>query len=143
MHEIEHWIDDAEQQQVLLLKKLHQEEAISVQREITARYVTTSAPCTWWENLKRPIDEHYDRKTVKLLSIMPTKSGLCWLIPDTETEWLPVYEIHAQQVQTLIDDCPGFEYYVVAKDFSWLIVETHNDEYYVCRESDKLPELIE
>ena len=70
-------------------------------------------------------------------------SGSCWLIPDTETEWLPVYEIDAGDVEKLIDDCPGFEYYVVAKDFSWLVVETHHDQYYVCREFDELLGLVE
>ena len=69
MHEIERWIDEATQQG-LLIKKLPQEEAKSVHWEVTTRYVKTNSPCTWWEHLKRPIDEYYDRKTVKLLNVI-------------------------------------------------------------------------
>lgn len=74
--------------------------------------------------------------------MIPQKSGASWLIPDTEAEWLPVYEIDVREIGKLIDDCPGFEYYVVALDFSWLVVETHHDQYLLCRESDKLRELV-
>lgn len=143
MHEIETWIEEAAQHKSILIRKLPMEEAISVQREVISRYVKTSSPSTWWWNLARPIDEHYDRNSVKLASVIPIKSGACWLIPDTEAQWLPVYEIDAGQVEKIIDDCPGFEYYVVAKDFSWFLVETHHDEYYLCRDSDKLPAIIE
>jgi hypothetical protein len=142
VHEIEKWIDDAAHQQGIPLRKLLQEEAVSIQREVTARYVNGSPHRFWWWNLKRPIDEHYDRKTVKLSSILPTRTGACWLILDTEAKWLPVYEIDAGHVERLIDDCPGFEYYVVALNFSWLVVETHHDQYYLCRESDDLPEFL-
>ena len=142
MHEIESWIDEAVQRQKIIARKLPTEEAIQVQNEVTSRYVHATSPRTWWWHFKRPVDEYYDRNLVKLLDVVPTKSGLCWLIPDTETEWLPVYEIDIRQVGPLIDDCPGFEYYVVALDFSWLVVETHHDQYQLCRESDKLREVV-
>jgi hypothetical protein len=73
---------------------------------------------------------------------MLAQSGLCWLIPDTEEEWLPVYEMDVRQVELLINDCPGFEYYVVGHDFSWLIVETDHDQYMVCRDTDRLRETL-
>jgi hypothetical protein len=55
---------------------------------------------------------------------------------------LPVYEIDASNVEKLIDDCPGFEYYVVARDFSWMVVETHHNQFYVCRDSDALSSVV-
>jgi hypothetical protein len=141
MHEIENWIRDAVEQQGISIRKLPREAAIQVQREVTARYVKTNSPCTWWWNFSRPVDENYDRNTVRLSDIIPTSNGLCWFIPDTEQEWLPVYELEVSQIEKLIDDCPGFEYYIVAKDFNWLLVETHHDQYYVCRDSDTLSKL--
>ena len=141
MHEIQEWISDAARRQGIRIRELSQNEAMEVQDEVTRRYVKVSTPCTWWWNLSRPIDESYDRNTVRLSSIIPTRAGSCWLIPDTEEEWLPVYELEMDQIEMLIDDCPGFEYYLVAKDFSWFIVETHHDQYYICRASDRLPEM--
>jgi len=98
MHEIEDWIETGAREQNINVRKLPPDEAMLVQREVTSRYVTQSTPCTWWWNFKRPIDEHYDRKNVRLESILPIQSGLCWLIPDTEAESLPVYEIDASNV---------------------------------------------
>jgi hypothetical protein len=43
----------------------------------------------------------------------------------------------------LIEDCPGFEYNIVAKDYSWLVIETDHDQYYVIRDSDNLPKIMQ
>ena len=138
MHEIEKWIEQAAEHLKISLRKLPKEEASSVQREAMSRFVTISDPRVWWLNLARPIDEHYDRHSVSLLSILPTKTGTCWMLPETGGGWLPVYEIKVEQIESLINDCPGFEYNLVSKDFSWLVIETDHDQYYVCRDSDEL-----
>lgn len=141
MHEIETWIEEAASSQIIQIRKLSKEEAESVQREVIARYVKDSAQLAWWMALARPIDEQYDTNAVKLSGILPSKSGPCWLIPETDALQLPVYEIDAGQVAALIDDCFGFEYYVVAMNFSWFVAETHHDKFIVCRDDDELRRL--
>jgi hypothetical protein len=140
MHEIETWITEAASNLGIPIRKLTNGEAESVLHEAMSRYVKMADPRSWWLSLARPIDEHYDRRLVKLSSILPTTTGTVWFIPETDARHLPVYEMEVGLVEKLIDDCPGFEYNVVAKDFSWLVIETDHDQYYVCRDSDKLPE---
>jgi hypothetical protein len=130
MHEIETWIEEAASNQRILIRKLPKDKAESAQREVVSRYVKDHSAGAWWMALAKQIDEHYDRNAVKLSGILPAKSGACWLIPETGSLQLPVYEIDASQVQALIDDCYGFEYYAVAIDFSWFVAETHHDQFY-------------
>lgn len=141
MHEIETWIEEAAAAESIPIRKLPEAEAMVVQREAMSRYVTIDDPRVWWVNLARPVDEYYDRNETSLLSILPAKEGLCWLIPETSKPDLPVYEIDVRMIQKLIEDCFGFEYNIVAKDFSWLVIETDHDQYYVCRDTDVLPSL--
>lgn len=142
MHEIEKWIEDSARQQDIQIKKLPEDQAKSVQREAMSRYVTIDNPRVWWLNLAKPIDEYYDRNTTSLSHVLPVTTGPCWLIPETNAQELPVYELAASDVERLIDDCFGFEYNIVAKDFSWLVIETDHDQFYICRDSDSLPELM-
>ncbi len=134
MHEIEIWIEEAARRQGIPIRKASEEEGASVQREAMSRYVKIKDPRVWWLNLAVPINEHYDRSAVKLSCILP-ESGRCWLIPETDASRLPVYEMDVSKVESIIDDCPGFEYNVVASDFGWLVIETDHDQFYVCRAS--------
>jgi|SRR5579864_388885 len=142
MTEIEKWIEDAARHLNIELRKLSSDEAKSVLNKAMSRYVKITDPRVWWLNLAKPVDEYYERSTVKLSEILPDSCGSCWLIPETDTNLLPVYEVYANAIERLIDDCPGFEYNIVAKDFCWLVIETDHDQYYVCRNYDKLPELM-
>ena len=142
MDEVEIWIDESARNQHLSIRKASEQEAQIVRNEAMSRYVSISNPRVWWVNLARPIDECYDGKATKLSQVLPSKSGACWFIPETHMKPLPVYEIDVGQVERLIDDCPAFEYNIVSKDFSWLVIETDHHQYYVCRDSDHLPTLL-
>ncbi len=47
---------------------------------------------------------------------------------DDQLPFYPVYEGTPEAIQAVIGECYGFEYYLVAKDLSWLICETHHDD---------------
>jgi hypothetical protein len=49
------------------------------------------------------------------------------------TDGLPVYSVQAHSVSALLDECPYFEYYIVAEDFSWLVTESDHNVLFVCR----------
>lgn len=147
MHEIESWIAAAADSQNIKIKKLSIGEALHVMRETMTRYVKNNArSLALWMDLSKPIDEYYDRNLVEFADVVPSKTGLCWLIPETAASNaidLPVYEIDVAEIGRLIGDCFGFEYYVVAHDFSWFMAETHHDQYYLCREVTSLPNLMD
>jgi len=46
---------------------------------------------------------------------------------------LLVYRVPLDKVPEIIGNCYFFEYYVVALDYSWLIVENHHAEVIVCQ----------
>lgn len=131
MDEIEQWIEEASRNQNIPIRKLTDQDARVVKETAQQRYVKGN-PRVWWLDLARPIDEHYDRRSVDLTTVIPSKSGRCWLIPENERR--PVYEVDVTQVQQLLDDCNLFEYNLVARDFSWLVAETDHDMLYICRD---------
>lgn len=69
---------------------------------------------------------------IRLTEVLPSRDGTCFLIPETDTEDLAVYEIDARNVEAVIRECPYFEYYVVAQDFSWLVSESDHNVFFVC-----------
>ncbi|HET9363398.1 MAG TPA: DUF6756 family protein [Candidatus Angelobacter sp.] len=147
MHEIESWIVEVAEAQNIKIRKLSIGEAQHVLRETMTRYVKNDAhSLALWMDLSKPVDEYYDRNLVKFADIVPSKTGPCWLVPETDAPNaidLPVYEIDVSEIGRLINDCFRFEYYVVAHDFSWFVAETHHDQYYVCRETDSLPNFVD
>src|SRR5262245_26975614 len=124
MEEIEKWIEDASVNQSVPVKKLSDQDASLVKEAARRRYVKGN-PRVWWLDLATPVDEQYDRRSVDLDSVIPGKSGTCWLIPENEKR--PVYEVDVAQIRKLLDDCGLFEYNLVARDFSWLLAETDHD----------------
>lgn len=57
---------------------------------------------------------------------------MCYLIPETEGDPC-VFRLKFNEVGTLLDNCPFFEYYVAAIDFGWLIIESDHNEFFVVR----------
>jgi hypothetical protein len=41
--------------------------------------------------------------------------------------YFPVYDATPAVVQQIIGECYGFEYYLIAKNLSWLLCENHHD----------------
>jgi len=134
--EIESWIDEASRNQNIPVQKLPEQNAKLVMEAARRRYVSGN-PRVWWLDLKKPIEEQYDSRSIDLTSIMPDKSGTCWFIPETEA-WT-VYEVDITQIQRLLNDCPLFEYNLLARDFSWLVIETDHNMFYVCRDPSTAP----
>ena len=115
----------------LNVKELNATQARNVNKEAIHRYVVGS-PRAWWMSLTvQP--ETADSTVVKLMDVIPGKTGRCWLIPEVDSSSGPVFDVEVRNIQAILNECPFFEYYVVAKDFSWLIVESDHNEFFVCR----------
>jgi predicted NUDIX family NTP pyrophosphohydrolase len=99
--------------------------------EAVRRFVLGS-PRAWWMNLAVPA-EVTDSTASTFIDVVPEKTGRCWLIPEIETAGWPVFDVEVADIQAILNDCPFFEYYVVARDFSWLLAESDHDEFFVCR----------
>lgn len=84
----------------------------------------------WWEDFKLPSFsfENIENPFEHLNEIIPDLSKNVWLIvEDTFEPYYPVYDVKASIIKDLLSECFLFEYYIIAKDKSWLICENHHN----------------
>ena len=61
-------------------------------------------------------------------SLVPDKAELVWFIAeDDQLPFYPVYESNVQSIPQIVGKCYGFEYYIVQKQFDWLLCDNHHD----------------
>jgi len=130
-HEIERWIEDAAINAGFLVERLPAAVAADIILKARSQFVSGN-PRIWWMSLACK-SEQFDSTKYELADILPERVGKCWLIPETESEDLPVYSIDLSQLPELLEECPYFEYYVLGSDFGWLVLESDHNVYFVCR----------
>ncbi|MDX2267789.1 MAG: hypothetical protein NW208_06760 [Bryobacter sp.] len=130
MHEIETWITEAAITLAIPFKRRTPEEGRDLVRSARAIFVEGD-PRSWWLALKLPFKQ-FSSDEIGLTEVLPSRDGTCLLIPETDTEDLPVYEIEAKNVGSIIGECPYFEYYVLAQDLRWLVTESDHNIFFVC-----------
>lgn len=138
--ELETWIDKAAWNLGIRLERLTQNDAFVVTEEIRARFVDGS-PRVWWLGLKTPY-VYYDSASTRLSQVLPSLSGKVLFIPELDEGPLPVFGIEASGIETLIGECPFFEYYVVDADKAWLVAETEHDILIVCNASESAVKML-
>jgi hypothetical protein len=92
-------------------------------------------PGSWWMGLKLPY-VCFHRSEKKTSDILPSLDGFVHLLPEAPRLAF-VYRIKAVELETILDDCPGFEYVVASEDGSWLMTENHHDMFYLCKAADR------
>ena len=85
----------------------------------------------WWESLRLP---HVSRRFStgdgwrRLAEIAPDPNELVWFIAEEDRlPFYPVFEMTPSNASLILGECYGFEYYLVSKNFDWLICENHHD----------------
>jgi len=85
----------------------------------------------WWESFRSPgVTKRFEAGDGwrQLLRVVPDPSATVWFIAeDVQLPYYPVYETTTEIAVQVIGECYGFEYYLIAKDFSWLLCETHHN----------------
>jgi|SRR5882724_10936472 len=59
---------------------------------------------------------------------VPSGEEKCWFIPETEEEQLPVFDVEVKSIGLILGECGYFEYYLVGKNYNWLIVENDHNQ---------------
>ena len=125
------WIHNAINASMVNASQVDDSVAKCITDEATRRFVI-GLPRAWWMNLALPA-ETFDSTVSSFLDIVPDGNCRCWLIPEVEDATWPVFDAFVGDIPQIIDDCPFFEYYVVAKDFSWMVAESDHNVFFVCR----------
>lgn len=130
MTEIETWTDDAISLLGLCATKLGPDAASQVRDALLQRFIAEKTTPWWWSALAVPATT-YSSLEHSLSSVLPSTEGVGYLIPETEDDRPPVYELRLCDVQALIEECPFFEYYVAGPNLDWLLIESHHNEFFV------------
>lgn len=112
-------------------QKLSEEEASEIVAAARDRFVQGN-PASWWQALKLKFD-WVSSEGLPLESVLPETGSEIYFVPETEEDALPVYKLPSCDLSKLIGECAFFEYYVLALDLSWLLIENDHNAYYVCK----------
>jgi hypothetical protein len=130
MHEIESWLTEAAAALGVLIRRATPEEARELVRQARAIFVEGD-PRVWWLGLKLPFKQ-FPANQMQLSDVLPSSEGSCWLFPETDANEFGVYEIDARNVESVLQECAYFEYYVLARNLSWLVAESDHSLVFVC-----------
>jgi len=112
------------------------QEAQWVVKAAQERFVVDS-PRAWWLSLKlKPAIFPYPTGDgfQHLREHAPAHAEKCWLVLETETTAKPVAEIDILLAPTILGELPHIDYYLIDKDFAWLIIENDHNAVLVCSE---------
>ena len=113
------------------LVRLEPEDGGRAYQAALHRFVGAEDRQWWWEAFREPgvsLTFPAGDGWRKLSSIVPSPSEPVWFIAqDDQLPQHPVFEATAEVAARIIGECYGFEYYLVAKDLSWLVCETHHN----------------
>jgi hypothetical protein len=85
----------------------------------------------WWEALKQPVFYSTPAEPISFIrGLLPSHDPVWFVAEEAAADkkvgnfWL--YEGTVSAVCAVLQECPAFEYYIVAKNLSWLICENHH-----------------
>lgn len=104
-------------------------EADAVRQCVMDRFVQSRSRRWWWENFDGAAVEVADGSGYTLLPlIVPDRDQRVWFIADDESDDpQPVFDTTVALASAVLGECYAFEYYLVAKDLSWLVGENHHN----------------
>jgi hypothetical protein len=129
--EIVDWIKQALRRVGSNAKSIPTSEANRIVRNARKKFVNGN-PRAWWMSLKAE-PTTYCSETTKLKEILPPQNAGYWFVPEMETDELPVFELSSGEIQTVLNESPYFEYYILPKDYAWLIAESDHNQFYVVK----------
>ena len=106
-------------------------EGEAVFRAALNRFVASGDRRWWWEDFQESgksvaFDNGDGWKVIPLIAPSPKES--VWFIAEDESlPHYPVFETTPEVASRVVGECYGFEYYLVAKDLTWLLCETHHN----------------
>jgi hypothetical protein len=104
------------------LRKCNDEEAVYVVNIAMETFVKDH-PRVWWLSLKTPFNafSYAQGDAYKhLVEYIPNNEKRCWFVAIVS-------------IIKLLEECCFFEYYLVDKNFNWLIIENDHNELIVAR----------
>ncbi|GAB2902299.1 hypothetical protein GCM10027046_34210 [Uliginosibacterium flavum] len=106
-------------------------QSLEVFNSALNRFVSGGDRAWWWESFREPgasVQFSNGDGWKYLPSIAPSENEKVWFVAEESAlPHYPVFETTPRIASEVISQCYAFEYYLVAKDLSWLICETHHN----------------
>jgi hypothetical protein len=113
------------------LVEVNDDEARALTAAFLSRFTGGVDARWWWEHFRLPVATatFADGKGfTRISALVPDAREKVWFVAeDDQVPYFPVYEATPADAQEVIGECYGFEYYLIAKDLSWLLCENHHD----------------
>ncbi len=113
------------------IRKLPNDASERVYRSAQNHFVASGDRRRWWEAFRETGLSHEfggGDGWRQIVNIAPNPDESVWFIAEDEQLPLyPVFDTTPKIASDIIGECYAFEYFLVAKDLSWLICETHHN----------------
>ncbi len=109
---------------------LSDEEGNSIFQRALKEFVEGVDRRWWWEAFSKPSFSRTDiqENWRHLTRLVPDSASSVWfIVEDDQLPYYPVYEALPDAIEEIVGDCFFFEYYLIAKDMSWLVCENHHN----------------
>ncbi len=111
-------------------RPLPPDEAQRVYESALRHFVPRGHPRWWWEHFpsRTGVDFRDGDGWQHLIELVPDADERVWFIAESfVAPGYSVWEASVRDIQAVIGECYGFEYYVIQQHFRWLICENHHD----------------
>lgn len=112
-------------------------EAEDVNRQVLARFADGNHSRWWWESFPESQSAVFDDGLgyQRISMLVPDANERCWFIVESHASSpYSVYDASPADIASILGECFCFEYYIVPRDFSWLICENHHGVVIGCGE---------
>ena len=121
----------------VLMVRLPEDEQTETLHRIMKRFLLASDVAWWWEVLAVPSRTLEGYSAEDIPNICSDPDVEIFFLP-CDTRPLLVYRTTPRSSLMILNECPFFEYALVAHDLSWIIIENHHGAFIVAGDFDRL-----
>jgi len=113
------------------MRLLSFDENENLYNELYSSFVKGGDRKWWWESFKDieascVVENGMGFKLIPELVPDPN-DNLWFVVEEDQLEFYPIFETTASVATAIIGECYAFEYYLIPKDKTWLLCETHHN----------------
>lgn len=113
------------------MRRLPTVESEAVYFAALRHFVSSGDRVWWWEDFKEPaVSLVYEAGDAwrHLGDLVPDRNESVWFIAeDDHLPHYPVFETTPKVASSVLGECYAFEYYLIPKNFGWLVCENHHN----------------
>ena len=108
-----------------------EQKALKLSQRLRQRFCAIPDAYWWWDNFRENYSSLYfenGKGFLKLNEICPDPKENVWFVAESSAlPFFPVYDGTVEAIQRVLGECHAFEYYLINKDYRWLVCENHHD----------------